>query len=383
MLNCKIDLAGRRIGLLSAWTSRLGGGVFEAVVTQAALIRHNGGTPIVFGLSDSFTERDAAMLAPYKTNALHCRGPAQVGFAPGLTTALERENLDCLHLHGLWMYPSRAALLWAKQTGRALVISPHGMLDPWITGRGRVKKHLARLIYERASWRTATAFHALTPREGEEVRCETGRTAELIIPNAAPPTAAPRVAMPAPELVYIGRIHPKKNLVALIEGWSAARLPPGSRLTIAGWGSAGDLAKLNAALAKAGPTARFVGAVYGAQKQQLLNQARFLVLPSLGEGLPMAVLEGWAAGVPSILTPECNLPMGFATNAAIECGASPPVIAAALERGFSLNEPQWLAMAAAARDLAAGPFSAQAVGNAWATAYGGLAARCDKPKARP
>jgi poly(glycerol-phosphate) alpha-glucosyltransferase len=41
------------------------------------------------------------------------------------------------------MYPSRAGLQWARRTGKPYLISPHGMLDPWITGRGRAKKALA------------------------------------------------------------------------------------------------------------------------------------------------------------------------------------------------------------------------------------------------
>lgn len=38
--------------------------------------------------------------------------------------------------------------------------------------------------------------------------------------------------------LYIGRIHEKKNLAALIAGRTAARpdLPEGASLTIAGWG---------------------------------------------------------------------------------------------------------------------------------------------------
>jgi len=36
------DLAGRRIGLLTAWASRQNGGVFEAVAAQVAMLRGLG-----------------------------------------------------------------------------------------------------------------------------------------------------------------------------------------------------------------------------------------------------------------------------------------------------------------------------------------------------
>jgi poly(glycerol-phosphate) alpha-glucosyltransferase len=32
----------------------------------------------------------------------------------------------------------------------------------------------------------------------------------------------------------------------------------------------------------------------------------------------MSVLEAWAYGLPVVMTPECNLPEGFATQAALE-----------------------------------------------------------------
>ena len=35
------------------------------------------------------------------------------------------------------------------------------------------------------------------------------------------------------------------------------------------------------------------------------------ILPSFSEGLPMAVLEAWAYGLPVLMTDHCNLPEGF------------------------------------------------------------------------
>ena len=43
-----LPLAGKRIGFLTASASRLGGGVFEAVVAQAEIVAVCGGVPIVF-----------------------------------------------------------------------------------------------------------------------------------------------------------------------------------------------------------------------------------------------------------------------------------------------------------------------------------------------
>ncbi len=65
----------------------------------------------------------------------------------------------------------------------------------------------------------------------------------------------------------------------------------------------------------------FFGAAFGEEKDALLRSADAFILPSLSEGLPMSVLEAWAYGLPVLMTPECNLPEGFAAGASVRIGA--------------------------------------------------------------
>ena len=62
----------------------------------------------------------------------------------------------------------------------------------------------------------------------------------------------------------------------------------------------------------------FYGPAFGEEKEALLRSADAFILPSFSEGLPMSVLEAWAYGLPVVMTPECNLPEGFASGAALE-----------------------------------------------------------------
>lgn len=368
-----LPLAGLRIGLVTASASRLGGGVFEAVATQAALVRELGGEAPVFALADRHSSEDAHRFAG--SDLVHCpvSGPAQLGYAPQLLPLLLKAELDCLHLHGIWMYPSRAATRWARLTGRRYLISPHGMLDPNTTQRRAWRKWLGRMLYERANWRSASAFHSLTATEAANIRSEAGDVPLVMIPNAGPAPGPEALAARTPLVVFLGRIHAVKNLAALVEGWRRARLPAAAKLIIAGWGEQAEVARLEALIAAAGSSVAFVGPVYGVAKQDLLSSARFLMLPSLSDAMPVAVLEGWAAGTPAILTASCNLPEGFAAGAAIECGYSPDAIANALETALAIDEATWLTMAAAAQDLARGPFSAASIAARWAAAYRGEA----------
>jgi len=362
-------LAGKRIGLVSAWASRLGGGVFEAVVAQARLIAEQGGEVQVFALADGHSGEDSARFGEAQVQVFPVRGPVQIGYAPALLPALLGAELDCLHLHGIWMYPSLAASRWARATGKGYVVSPHGMLDPWITARGRWKKALARAGYERTSWQKASFLHALTAREAADIKRESGRSDSVVIANAGPEAGPVPGGPRQPHLLYIGRIHAKKNLLALVEAWRRAERPSDARLALAGWGDEADVAELRAAVAAVGPSVEFVGPVYGAAKQALLDSARFTVLPSHSEGLPMAVLEGWAAGVPAVLTGECNLPEGLAAGAAFDCGYEAETIGPALEAALRIGADDWLAMARAAHDLATGPFAPETIAARWSEAY--------------
>lgn len=369
-------LHGKRIGLLTASASRLGGGVFEAIVAQADLLRALGAVPVVIALNDAHSADDAPRFAGAELHHADLRGPGFFGYAPQLGAVLDNARLDLLHLHGVWMYPSQAASSWAARSGKPVLISPHGMLDPWITSRGRWKKVLARAGYERRSWRRAAAFHALTPREAEDIAHESGRAGSLIIANPAPPADPEPSASRAPTVAYLGRIHPKKNLASLVDAWmmldAAGALPAEARLTIAGWGDPIDVAALQAHLSTGSGNAEFVGPLYGTDKARLLSEARFLVLPSLSEGLPVAVLEAWAAGTPVLMSRECNLDIGFDLGAAIDCGIDPASIAATLREALMLDEVSWQTMSGAAHELAAGPFSAEAIARQWEAAYAGL-----------
>lgn len=372
-------LDGLRIGLLTASASRLGGGVFEAVAGHAAMIRALGGAAPVFALDDAFADADRGRFVGSEVTHAPVVGPRQIGFAPRLNAVLDAARLDILHLHGIWMWPSAAGARWARRTGRPYLVSPHGMLDRWIVARGQAKKAIARMVYERASWRAAFCLHALTEAEADDIAIESGRRDSVVIPNAGPqPLRSLWGKQRPPVLLYLGRIHPKKNLAALIAAWRSIGDTVGTtdaKLVIAGWGEDAHVAELKSLLAgHPADTIDFVGPLFGEAKARALAEARWAVLPSLSEGLPMAMLEAWAAGTPTIMTTGCNLPIGFASRAALECGTTPAAIAPVLTQALTMTDDRWSGHAAAARALAAGPFAPATIAARWADTYRALAA---------
>lgn len=389
-----------RVGLLTAWASRLNGGVFEAVVAQAAMISAAGAEPVIFALADPYSAVDRDRFGSADVHLGTVFGSRKVGFSPDLGRKLAASEIDLLHLHGIWMATSHAAERWAAETGRPYVISPHGMLDPWITARGRTKKQVARICFERRSWQRATLFHALTGAEAADIERETRRSPEhtVIIPNAitAPPQASAGFIggekdMPSGGIVYLGRIHPKKNIDALINAWCLLAQRRGSVtpcLTIAGWGDDADVAALQTRVARvADPRVTFVGPVFGDTKNRLIAGAQVLSLASHSEGLPMVILEAWAAGVPTAMSRHCNLPEGFETGAALDSGTDVDSIAGALATLLDDDAQTRADRCAAARALVNRRFSPQVVREQWMTTYdrllqdNALSSRADRRQA--
>ena len=99
------------------------------------------------------------------------------------------------------------------------------------------------------------------------------------------------------------------------------------------------------------PSVLFFGPAFGRDKEDLLRGANAFILPSFSEGLPMSVLEAWSYRLPVVMTPECNLPEGFAADAAIRIETSADSIAEGLSTLFSMNDANLMTMGAKGRGL--------------------------------
>jgi glycosyltransferase involved in cell wall biosynthesis len=98
--------------------------------------------------------------------------------------------------------------------------------------------------------------------------------------------------------LFLGRVHPKKNVHFLIEAWARARVPSDWQLYIAGPCDGEYQQTLDGLVQKHGleGKVRFVGMVTGADKTYLLQRADWFLLPSQQENFGVAVLEAMGCG---------------------------------------------------------------------------------------
>ena len=371
--------------------SRNAGGLFESVRRLHQSLAELGGIEVaVLGLQDKLTTEDLHNWAPLIPEAFSMIGPWQFGYSPTLSTRLGHSDVEILHTHGIWQFPSAAVLAWHKKTSKPYMVSPHGMLDCWAVRNSNWKKQIALALYERQHLQNAACIRALCEAEANAIRNFGLENPICIIPNGVDLPDQPNVMATPPSplwkgaiendkniLLYLGRLHPKKGIINLLKGWNHQRKLKCSShgkwsLAIAGWGQNGhelELKRLATELqipwsdirdfnATPGVTARnqhlellFLGPQFGEHKAACYRNCDAFILPSLSEGLPMVVLEAWAFSKPVLMTSQCNLPEGLSANAALSVTPTVEGIAEGLGCLFTTPDAELRAMGARGRKL--------------------------------
>ena len=366
----------RRLALAMPTLSPLGGGVSEAARLHLNALAPAGFEQISVHTLDTSMERvDPKQWQAARLYLHRAYGPKSFSFAPGMLLSLLQAKPDLVHVHGVWQFHCAAVHAWSMLTGKPYVVTPHGMLEPWIRARSPGLKKAVSRLYQDRFLRNASGFHILTEKERSDVaEFLTGQPTKIIGNYAE--TVAADGAKPGwwkPEYVgrsiylFLGRIHEKKGCMELMDGWdrlcqSDPTFRDRSALVFCGWndGIAGFEARAEQ-LGQSFGNVQFAGPQYGADKHRSIAAARYFLLPSKSEGLPMAVLEAWAAGVPAILTPECNLAIGFERGAAFRSGFTPGTIMPALQAADALSPTDWTLASDRARTLVAEEFSVDSV----------------------
>jgi poly(glycerol-phosphate) alpha-glucosyltransferase len=96
--------------------------------------------------------------------------------------------------------------------------------------------------------------------------------------------------------------------------------------------------------------------------------------------MPNAALEAWAHGLPSLLTPQCNLPEGFEYGAAIAIEPNELAIANGLRRLTGMTDGERRVMGARGSALVAKRFSWQVVAAELEAVYRWLLGLQERPE---
>ena len=369
-----------RVGFLVGSISREAGGLFQSVRGLAKAVASTNADVRVFGIRDQQSAVDLQEWRPLSVQTFRPQIRAW-GYSNQLVPAMLDSELDILSVHGLWKYCSVGSHRWHQRTGRPYVVHPHGMLEPWAVRNARWKKRIAAALYENQHLRGAACLRALSEAEALSIRSYGLSNPICVIPNGIDlpdlreSNAKTQSANPK-TLLYLGRLHPKKNISNLIRAWNEtfkSQRGGGDRwvLAIAGWDQGGYEAQLRQLTTDLGllTSVIFLGPQFGADKSKCYHSCDAFILPSLSEGLPMAVLEAWAHAKPVLMTPECNLPEGFEANAALRIGKAAEEIAAGLKVLREMSDDDRSQMGNRGRALVATRFSWPRIGEQMRRVY--------------
>ncbi len=319
----------RIVTVLPSIDWRFGGSVGQAQLIAGALARRGHAVSILTtdqGQSDgevnAWREVDGYRVFVARAGFMHRRPPypAPRRLLAELEVLLPATDVVTTQV-GLTLLNVATARRCARH-GVPFVYSAQGALDPDRLAQKRLRKLVFLAMCERPLLRRAALLQALTEAEAEDLRRQGApATRVAVVPNGVDPDAfrsgdraRVRSGWGVPEstvvLLFLGRLAPEKGLVTAIEAAAPIlRERAGVHLVVAGpdGGSADDA---RGAATRLGVAERvtFHGPVAPADRCDVLAAADVFVHPSASEGLPLAVLEAAAAGLPVWISDRCNIP---------------------------------------------------------------------------
>jgi glycosyltransferase involved in cell wall biosynthesis len=191
-----------------------------------------------------------------------------------------------------------------------IILAPRGMLKKTALQFKPGKKKIFLWLFKAFRFPALIQFHATDTTEAEDITRYFGNAAAVTLisnfPGVQKIFVEPRVKeIGSLKMIFIGRIHPIKNLYFLLE--SLQKVTANIQLTIAGiledqqyWQRCNELIEslpTNIAVS-------FLGDVQHSALENLLYEHHVFVLPTQGENFGHAIFEALSAGRPALISNE-------------------------------------------------------------------------------
>ncbi|MEA2495164.1 MAG: hypothetical protein QOJ29_3075 [Thermoleophilaceae bacterium] len=275
----------------------------------------------------------------------------RIGFSAPLYRGVRAKvaDYDVVRVHGVYLFSQFAAAHLARRNGIPYVVSPHGMLDPYLREKGRPQKLVMDLLWQRRALERANAIHVMTAEEGRLISDIAPDVPRRVVPNGIDTSRFSAIRTggekfrarhldghEGPLLVFLSRISHKKGLDLLIRAFARCSGDvPDARLAIVGPDDEVLTPNLEQLARECGVERRiaFTGPLFGEERDQALAAADAWVLPSYTENFGIAVAEALASGLPVVISTAVNIaPDARDANAALVCDLDPEAFAEAIRK---------------------------------------------------
>jgi len=298
-----------------------------------------------------------------------------------LTLLRHRRKYQVIHSHQIYS-PTTIGWIAARLLGRPLVINLHLGGEQGDIQRLLRNPRMGRLRLNVLK-RDADAFIAISKEILEEMRAE-GIPEDKIhfLVNAVDPAVfhpvdteakqamRQKLGLPvdSPIAIFIGRLEQIKGVHDLLAAWRD--VPDPAHLVIVGTGGQEDTLKAYA-LEHLSGRVTFTGKRDNIP--EFLQATDTWVLPSYGEGLPVALLEAMSTGIPVVTTPVGAIPEIITTdeNGLLVESGDVPALTEALKRAIQDDETM-RQIGSKARQTVIDGYSLDSVSNEYKTLFESL-----------
>lgn len=277
---------------------------------------------------------------------------------------LDSVRPDIVHVNCCWTPDCAMIQRLAQKRGYKVVLTPHGMLEPWIIKRHYwTRKVPALWLYQKAAVQRADCVQATAESERDNL-LKLGYNSNIKVVRLG--IDADGIEMKnswkkTRQILFLSRVHVKKGINFLVEAADVLRNElQGYKILVAGEGEADYVEAMKRMICDRGlqDIVQLIGGVYGDEKWRLFQTSDFFVLPTHSENFGLAIAESLASGTPVITTvgtPWSDLNSAEA-GAWIEIGTEPLV--ETLRRFLSLSEDELETMGRNGRKLIETKYSA-------------------------
>lgn len=230
---------------------------------------------------------------------------------------LDQLHPDLVHVNSCWELLSSFTVFWAKKLQYPVLITTHGMLEPWVIKKNFwTKKMPAMFLYQKKALKIADGLIATAESERKNLLIANYNHCISLIPNGViMDDILLKDNWSSNKIIFfLALLRPNKGADLLIKAVKKMEnLLTGYRVVIAGVGETNYVNSLKKQVYELNleNMVSFPGGIYGKDKWQFYQQADVFVLPTLNENFGIVIAESLASGTPVITTkgapwPELN-----------------------------------------------------------------------------
>jgi|SRR3989344_5380678 len=290
--------------IIDTWFPVIGGGQINALEISKLIVKNGHTIDIITRNCGKDNLRLPKRLNVYKLGPLtDFNNPiSKITFLLRSLLYLHKNDYDMIHAHAF--LPGITARLLMITKSIPAIFTVHGtsintkLLNPLTR---RVEKFILTEILYSAQITVAQNF----------LNFENINKNIFYIPNGVDLKSFKRIKIQKSKeklLIFVGRLHPQKNLINLIKAMDIVRQKLFVKLLIIGDGPQKNELRSFIKRQSLSNIIKLKGQVNQSQLKNLYSQSHIFILPSIYEGFPLTLLEAWSAKLPVITskTGECQ-----------------------------------------------------------------------------